>query len=327
MSTEQKSTTNKRKCIMVTGGTGLVGTGIKTAWENDKRDDEVFHFVNSKDANLSDLDSTRKLFERIRPTHIIHLAAKVGGLFGNLANNLDFFRINMAINDNVLALAYEYNVEKVVSCLSTCIFPDKTTYPIDENMVQNGPPHSSNFGYAYAKRMIDVLNKAYNRQHNCQYTSIIPTNCFGPNDNYHPTDSHVIPGLIRKLYDCTKGSEHTPLTLWGTGSALRQFIFNEDLGRLILWVLREYKEIEPIILSVPESREVTIKQAAESIAKAFDFKGEILCDKTKSDGQHKKTACNRKLMKYLPDFKFTDFDEAVQTSVDWFRNNYEIARK
>ena len=98
-----------------------------------------------------------KVFEKHRPTHVIHLAAKVGGLYGNMKANLEFFRINMAINDNVLALCHEFKVQKVVSCLSTCIFPDKTTYPIDETMVHNGPPHTSNYGYSYAKRMIDVM--------------------------------------------------------------------------------------------------------------------------------------------------------------------------
>ena len=109
-----------------------------------------------------------KVFEKHRPTHVIHLAAKVGGLYGNMKANLEFFRINMSINDNILSLCHEYKVEKVISCLSTCIFPDKTTYPIDETMVHNGPPHTSNYGYSYAKRMIDVMNKGYNQQYGCK---------------------------------------------------------------------------------------------------------------------------------------------------------------
>merc|ERR1712210_362121 len=130
------------KVILVTGGSGLVGNGIRIASERDPRDDEKFIFLSSKDADLTDKESTRKVFEKHQPTHVIHLAAKVGGLYGNMKANLEFFRINMAINDNVLSLAKEFKVEKVVSCLSTCIFPDKTTYPIDETMVHNGPPHT-----------------------------------------------------------------------------------------------------------------------------------------------------------------------------------------
>merc|ERR1712157_234386 len=144
----------------------------------------------------------------------------VGGLYGNMRANLEFFRINMAINDNVLSLAKEFKVEKVVSCLSTCIFPDKTSYPIDETMVHNGPPHSSNEGYAYAKRMIDVLNRCYNEEYGCKFTSVIPTNIYGKHDNFSIEDGHVIPGLIHKAYLAKKNN--TDLTIWGTGKPLRQ---------------------------------------------------------------------------------------------------------
>merc|ERR1712157_656364 len=191
----------------------------------------------------------------------------VGGLYGNMKANLEFFRINMAINDNVLSLAKEFKVEKVVSCLSTCIFPDKTTYPIDETMVHNGPPHTSNYGYSYAKRMIDVLNKGYNQQYGCKFTSVIPTNVFGPHDNFNLEESHVIPGLVHKLHTCT--TQNKPFTVWGTGKARRQFIYSVDLARLFLWVMRDYEETEPIILSVSEAEEISIKEAAESVAKAY----------------------------------------------------------
>lgn len=317
-----------KKVILVTGGSGLVGNGIKSAWQKEQRDDETFYWASSKDADLTDRAATKAMFERVRPTHVIHLAAKVGGLYGNMKANLEFFRMNMAINDNVLSLCHEFNVQKVVSCLSTCIFPDKTTYPIDETMVQNGPPHSSNYGYSYAKRMIDVMNRGYNQQYGCKFTSVIPTNVFGAHDNFNLEESHVIPGLVHKLYECTKDpNNHTPFTVWGTGNARRQFIWSEDLGRLFLWVLREYEETEPIILSVSEDEELSIDEAAKGVAKAYGFKGEWLYDTTRSDGQYKKTASNDKLRKYLPDFKFTPFDEAIQQTVDWFKANADTVRK
>jgi len=316
-----------KKRVLVTGGSGLVGHGIKSAWEKEQRDDEEFFWCSSKDADLTNKESTRKMFERIQPTHVIHLAAKVGGLYGNMKANLEFFRINMAINDNVLSLSHEFKVQKVVSCLSTCIFPDKTTYPIDETMVQNGPPHTSNYGYSYAKRMIDVMNKGYNQQYGCKFTSVVPTNVFGAHDNFNLEESHVIPGLVHKLYDCTQtGDEHKPFTVWGTGKALRQFIWSEDLGRLFLWVMRDYDETEPIILSVSEAEEKSIDEAAKSVAKAYKFNGEWKYDTTRSDGQYKKTASNDKLRKYLPDFQFTPFDEAIQKTVDWFIANHDSAR-
>lgn len=317
----------EKKRILVTGGSGLVGRGIKAAWEKEARDDEEFFWASSKDANLQDRESTKAMFEKFKPTHVFHLAAKVGGLYGNMRANLEFFRINMAINDNVLSLSHEFGVKKVVSCLSTCIFPDKTTYPINETMVQNGPPHSSNYGYSYAKRMIDVMNRGYNEQYGCHFTSVVPTNVFGAHDNFNLEESHVIPGLVHKLYDCTKQEPHTPFTVWGTGRARRQFIWSEDLGRLFLWVMREYKETEPIILSVSGEEEISIDEAAKAVAKAYGFTGEWKYDTTRSDGQYKKTASNDKLRQYLPDFKFTPFDEAIQQTVDWFKATYPNVRK
>ena len=126
------------KRILVTGGSGLVGNGIKSAWEKESRDDEELFFMSSKDADLTCRESTRKMFEKVKPTHVFHLAAKVGGLYGNMKANLEFFRINMAINDNVLSLSHEFKVVKVVSCLSTCIFPDKTTGILGRFETRNG---------------------------------------------------------------------------------------------------------------------------------------------------------------------------------------------
>ncbi|XP_028342034.1 GDP-L-fucose synthase isoform X2 [Physeter macrocephalus] len=148
--------------ILVTGGSGLVGRAIqKVVADGSRLPGEDWVFVSSKDADLTDAAQTRALFEKVRPTHVIHLAAMVGGLFRNIKYNLDFWRKNIHINDNVLHSAFEVGARKVVSCLSTCIFPDKTSYPIDETMIHNGPPHSSNFGYSYAKRMIDVQNRTW----------------------------------------------------------------------------------------------------------------------------------------------------------------------
>ncbi|VDM47673.1 unnamed protein product [Toxocara canis] len=288
-------TSTKDMIVLVTGGTGLVGKAIeKIVTTEELRPNEKWIFVGSKDCDLSDLDATRKMFAEHKPTHVIHLAAMVGGLFHNLRHNLQFFRKNMEINDNVLAVSDEISVEKCVSCLSTCIFPDKTTYPIDETMVHNGPPHDSNFGYSYAKRMIDVLNRGYAQEHGRKYTAVIPCNVFGPHDNYNLQDGHVIPALIHKTYIAKR--DGTPLEVFGSGTPLRQFIYSLDLARLFVWVLRNYE-------------------------------GKLMQDKTKADGQFKKTASNAKLRKYLPDFKFTPFDVAVKESVDWFVANYETARK
>ncbi|ORY89550.1 hypothetical protein BCR43DRAFT_499981 [Syncephalastrum racemosum] len=317
--------------ILVTGGSGLVGKAIEWVIENDtserfgKRPGEKWVFLTSKDGDLRDTEQTKAIFEKYKPTHVIHLAAMVGGLFKNMKYKLDFLRQNMLINDNILELSRVYEVKKVVSCLSTCIFPDKTTYPIDETMVHNGPPHDSNFGYAYGKRMIDVQNRAYHEQFGCHFTSVIPTNVFGPHDNYSLEDSHVLPGLTHKCYLAKQNG--TPFVVSGTGKPLRQFIYSRDLAKLFIWTLREYQEIDPIILSVGEEDEVSIKDVADAIVKAVDFKGDYSFDTSRADGQYKKTASNAKLMKLLPDFQFTPFDQAVKESVDWFVENFETCRK
>lgn len=315
--------------ILVTGGSGLIGRAVQkvVADGSPRETKESWIFLSSKEVDLIDRAATFDYFRRQKPTHVLHLAALVGGLFRNLSFNLDFFRDNMTINDNVLAAAHDVGVTKVVSCLSTCIFPDKTAYPIDETMVHDGPPHDSNFGYAYAKRMIDVLNRGYKLQHGRNYTSVIPTNVFGPHDNFNIQDGHVIPGLIHKCHLAKQKGEQ--LTVWGSGTPMRQFIFSEDLAKLMVWAVRHYDDVDPLILSVGEEDEISIRAAAETVASAMgmDPSKDIVYDTSKADGQFKKTASNGKLRKLLPDFQFTPFATAIQTSCQWFRDNYETARK
>jgi GDP-L-fucose synthase len=192
-------------------------------------------------------------------------------------------------------------------------------------MIHNGPPHHSNEGYAYAKRMVDVQNRLYAAQHGCAFTAVIPTNIFGRHDNFHLKDSHVIPGLIHKCHLAkTSGS---PFTVLGSGTPRRQFIYAPDLARLMVWVLRSYEEADPIILSVGEEDEVSIGDVARTIARAFDHEDALTFDTSASDGQFKKTASNAKLRTYLPDFEFTPLETAIKETVDWFVANYEKARK
>ncbi|KAJ3392896.1 GDP-L-fucose synthase [Lobulomyces angularis] len=318
--------------ILVTGGSGLIGKALQrvitsedTEKKFSKRSGENWIFLSSADGDLRDQDQASSIFKKHKPSYVIHLAALVGGLYKNMKFKADFYRDNMLMNENILHLSKVYNVKKVISCLSTCIFPDKTTYPIDEKMIHDGPPHESNYGYAYAKRMVDIINKVYNEQYGCQFTSIIPTNIYGLHDNFSLEDSHVIPGLIHKCYLAQKNN--TPFTISGSGSPLRQFIYSKDLAELLVWTLREYKEIEPIILSVGEEDEITIKNVAEEIVKAMKYTGKVDWDTSKADGQHKKTASNLKLRSYLPDYKFTNFSTGIKETVEWFLANFDKVRK
>ena len=319
---------SKERIVLVTGGTGLVDKGIEAFISSDPEAQakESWIYLSSKDGDLRDPAAVEAIFVLYKPTHVIHLAAKVGGLFANMAEKVEFYRENVLINDNVMECCRKFDVAKLVSCLSTCIFPDKTTYPIDETMVHNGPPHSSNAGYAYAKRMIDVLNRCYEDEYKCKMTSIIPTNIYGPHDNFSIQGGHVIPGLIHKAYRAKQNG--SDFTIWGSGSPLRQFIFNRDLGELTVWVMRDYDSVDPIILSVPESDEVSIRDVAFMVADATGLpRNRVKFDTDKSDGQFKKTACNDKLRGLRPDFKFKTIQQGIKESVDWFAANYETCRK
>lgn len=323
---EENGSSTKKSVVMVTGGSGLVGAAIKDYVESgNKRENEEWVFLSSKDGDLRDRKDTDAIFAKYKPTHVIHLAAKVGGLFANMSQKVEFYRENTLINDNVMENCRINKVEKLVSFLSTCIFPDNTTYPIDETMLHNGAPHQSNEGYAYAKRLIDTMNRAYAEEYGCNFTSIIPTNIYGPHDNFNIQNGHVIPGLIHKCYLAKKNN--TPFTIWGSGSPLRQFIYSLNLAELTVWVLREYHRPDPITLSVDESAEVSIKDVALAVANAMKFEGEVIFDKDKADGQFKKTACNKKLRSYLPDYRFVSIEEGIQKSVDWLIENYDKARK
>ncbi|KLO15541.1 epimerase-domain-containing protein [Schizopora paradoxa] len=325
------------KIILVTGGTGLVGQAIQHVLNDPngdntfrKKSDEVWHFIGSKEADLRVKSDAEKLFDKYKPTHVLHLAAVVGGLFKNMAHNLTMLRDNVLINDNVLHVAHERNISKVVSCLSTCVFADEkdvpNIYPLTEEKVHLGPSHPSNFGYAAAKRLVDVQNHAYKQEFGHNFTSAIPTNIFGPHDNFDLEDSHVIPGLIHKCYLAEKN--RTVFRPSGSGKPLRQFIYSRDLAKLFIWMIREYNDVEPLILSVPEKEEVSIQYVVEGVVEALQQQRAAAGGPpAAADGQYRKPASNLKLAKLLKEsgiaFEFEPFKKALQETVNWFVENYE----
>jgi GDP-L-fucose synthase len=259
----------------------------------------------------------------VNPTHIIHAAGYVGGLGANMNNLGDFFYKNILINTNLIHESYTHGVKKVLSFLSTCIFPDKVEYPLTEKKIHLGPPHFSNDAYAYAKRMTDIQIRAYREQYGLNYKSVIPTNIYGPNDNYNIQNGHVLPSLIHKCYLARENK--TPFTIWGTGKPLREFIFSKDVAKLTEWVLENYDEPEPIILSTSE--EISIKNVVDIIVELMNFKGEVIWDESKPDGQFRKPSDNSKIKSYLPNFKFTPLYEGLKYTIDFFEKNYNNVRK
>ncbi|KAJ7130287.1 hypothetical protein C8R44DRAFT_613957 [Mycena epipterygia] len=317
--------------VLVTGGRGLVGKAIEHVINTEpvgskygRLPDETWVFVGSSDGDLRDPEQTCKLYEKYKPTHVIHLAALVGGVYRNMKYKLTFLRENLLMNDNILHTAHTHKTAKVISCLSTCVFPDDVEYPLDETKIHGGLPHFSNFGYAHAKRLVDVQNRAYKEEFGCNFTAAIPTSVFGPHDNYDLEDAHVIPALVHRCYLAKKNG--TPFVVGGSGKSLRQFIFSYDLAKCFIWMLRNHDDVEPVILSVGEEEEMSVKEIADAIVKAVGFEGEYSFDTSRSDGQFRKPASNKRLLELMGGFEFTPFEQALDLSINWFVENYDTAR-
>ncbi len=313
--------------IIITGGSGLVGKALQEC----ECDAEVWMPLSSKDCNLLHYEDTYQTFAKLctqyEITGIIHLAAQVGGLFKNLHTNVRMFEENMIINMNVIKAAHACGIQRMICILSTCIFPDRVSYPIREEMLHQGEPHESNCGYAYAKRMLEVQCKLYQREYNRDYICVIPTNIYGKYDNFHLEDAHVIPALIHKCYLQKMRGE--PFTIMGSGKPLRQFIYSRDLARLILRIFREYHGRENLILSVGEEDEISIKDVAILIAKKMDYTLDLVVDaeRQEADGQYKKSVSNAKIKELFPDFTFTPFEVGLNETIEWFIQSYPHVRK
>ena len=318
------SQSNSYSGVLVTGGTGLVGTAIKNLVA-EKNSSPFFSidakFLSSNDCDLRNWNSANDLFNDEKPEAVIHLAGKVGGVKANTDSVADFYTDNITINTNVLHACHKHKIPKLISMLSSCIYPDKVKYPIKEESLHLGPPHESNFGYAYAKRMLEVQSRAYSKQYSENFISVIPNNIFGENDNFHRTDSHVIPAIIRKMYEASQDGSN--VKLWGDGSPLRQFTYSYDIANILFFIVNNYNSNEPINIGCSE--EISIKDVAEIIADTIGFKGEIIWRTDMPSGQHRKP-CDYKKLKSIGWKEFTPFKEAIKKTCDWFCKTYPNLR-
>lgn len=310
------------KKTLITGSNGLVGSQFKG---------DIVQ-VSSKVCDLRDSKMVDDLFkfytdEELQKDFtidkVIHCAAKVGGVAGNMNHKGEFFYDNIMINTNVIESARKHNIKKLVAFLSTCVFPNNIEYPLTEDKIHLGPPHISNDAYSYSKRMSEVQIRAYREQYGLQYKSVIPTNIYGINDNFDIENGHVLPSLIHKCYIARE--TNTPFVIWGSGNPLREFIYNKDVAKLTEWVLENYNEDEPIILSTSE--EISIKDVVEIIIELMNFKGDVIFDITKPEGQFRKPSDNHKIKSYLPEFQFTSLYDGLKETIDWFEINYKNIRK
>ena len=303
--------------ILITGSQGLVGSALQGL------DFSEAIFLSREDVDLTNFELVRRKFEEISPTKVIHLAAQVGGIGGNLIHSGEYFRNNILINTNVLEATRLAGCNELISFMSTCVFPDKCEYPLNEKSLHNGPPHPSNFGYAYAKRMLEVQSVAYRKEWGCNFIVAIPTNIYGPGDNFSLTEGHVVPALIHRMYLAKKNNEN--LEVWGTGKPLREFVFSEDIAKLSMWAINNYKEESPIIFT--SGIEVSIAELVQMVARKMKFKGEIIFNSDKPDGQYRKPSDRTKLSKYLPDFSWTPLDIGIEKTISWFEENFQNMRK
>ena len=296
---------------VITGGTGLIGSafndGIKLT---SKRD-------------LRDYDKAKFSISMYKPDVVVHCAAKVGGVGANMQFPADFFMDNIRMNTNVIQACHELKIPKLVSFLSTCVFPDKVEYPLDETKIELGPPHSSNFAYAYAKRMADVQIRAFNQQYGTQYFSVIPCNVYGPNDNYSLEVGHVIPMLIHKCYLAKKNRK--TFEVWGDGTPLREFVYSKDVANIVDLLIQKYTGTEPVIISNPT--EYSIKQVVDLIVEHMGFKGKVKWLTDKPNGQHRKPSSNAKLLSIIGEYNFTTLEKGLKESIEWFILKYPNVRK
>ena len=302
--------------IIILGSEGLLGSALKRYLGSD----HVYH--TRKDANLlnkNELDVFIK--KNINCDVVINTCARVGGIKANMDDNQGFFLDNYRMNSNVLEVCFENNIKCLTNILSTCIFPDKgVTYPLTADQINNGAPHSSNYGYSYAKRLLGYQTNIFRSVSKNNWISVVPTNVYGCEDNFNLNDGHLIPALIHKAYLSKR--DNTDFVIWGDGKPLRQFIYSDDLARAILWALENWKSDIPFMAVNP--LEYSVKDIALIIAKHLDISEErIKFDVTKPSGQFKKTASTDAPV----DFKFTPIEDGIKKTIDWFISNYETARK
>ena len=309
--------------ILVTGGNGLVGTALHKVIHQESSSD-TWIFVGREDADLRDSSAVERLFDRHRPDVVVHLAARCGGLYMNMEHNKTVFEDNTQMNMNVISSAEKHGVKRCIAMLSTCIFPDPAPcLPLTEDMIHMGPPAITHEGYAMSKRFLEFHCRLSNMQSIC----LIPTNIFGPNDNFGLEASHVIPALIHKCYLARENNKDFVVS--GTGTAMRQFIYSEDLARIIVWAVHQSteKQHQMYICSPSITEEISIGSVASYIAEYFDYKNRMVYDTSFVDGQIRKTASNEALLKAMQRNPTpTDFKDALHTTINWFVDNFETSR-
>ena len=317
--------------VLVTGGSGLVGSSIKELVNLQGTlpfiDVFGFIFLNSNDCDFRNEQQVDDLFNLNKPEIVIHLAAKVAGLYGNISNNYTMLVDNIKINTNVLEACRKYKIKRLINILSSCVFPASCRLPLTSDQIDLGPPHNSNEGYSFSKRILSTGSKLLSKSLETEVVNLIPTNLAGKYDNFNLHDGHVLPVLIAKTYLAQKNNN--PLIIKGLGESYRQFVFSTDFAKIILHFVNCIlpQQFNQLIVGPPVEDEITIKELVNKIVKEFDFNGPVVYDSSFPEGQFKKTVSSDELLAYIPNFKFTPLDVYLKETIKYFIENYETVRK
>ncbi len=305
--------------ILVTGGTGLLGTGLKAIAS--QYPDRTFIFLSSRDCNLTKSEEVQRCVETHSPDAIMHLAALSGGVQYSTKYPATLLRDNLLMNSNVLEATRMTHVKKTVMTLSTGMYPPDAVNPIKEEYIHDGYPHGSNYSYSFAKRLIDPSIKAYRAEYGMNVIGLISNGIFGENANFRSEESIMLAALIRRFYENKDKDEK--IVIWGDGSPLREYTYSQDMARAFMWCLDHYDDSQ--ILNVGSTEEHSVKETAYMIADILGVnRDRIEFDVSRPNGIYKKSTDNSRFLS-LSKFQYTSFRVGLEKVIEWFSQNYHQA--
>jgi GDP-L-fucose synthase len=301
------------KRICITGGAGFLGTHLIRNLKFRGANNIFVPMI--EDYNLVDVVDVKRMLDDSKPDVIIHLAAHVGGIGANMARPAEFFYDNLMMGVQLMHEAWKRGVEKFVAIGTICAYPKVTPIPFKEENLWEGYPEETNAPYGLAKKMLLVQSQSYRQQYGWNSIFLLPVNLYGPGDNFNPESSHVIPALIRKCLEAkARGDEK--IIAWGDGSPTREFIYVEDAAEGICLATERYNSSDPV--NIGSSFEISIKDLTEKIARKTGFKGEIVWDTSKPNGQPRRKLDTSRAEERFGFKATTDFDTGLQTTIDWY---------
>ncbi len=304
--------------IVITGGAGFLGKFLQQEFLKHSVRQENMLIPLIENYDLTKEADVVRMYDDMKPTVVIHLAAEVGGIGANLENPGRFFYTNMAMGLHLIEHARQRNLKKFVQIGTICAYPKFTPVPFKEENLWNGYPEETNAPYGIAKKALLVMLQGYRRQYGLNGIYLLPVNLYGPGDNFDPKSSHVIPALIRKFCNAVDTGTDS-VTVWGTGSVSREFLYVEDAARGIAMAAERYDSSEPVNLGA--GFEITIKNLAEKIRQLTGFKGKLIWDTSKPDGQPRRCLDTTRAKQLFGFEAQMPFEEGLKKTIDWWRQH------